>query len=469
LDGNALTRDRKPRFLALVVIGLVLLRWWLCTTSGYAPDLHAYKVWSLRAGLVGIHTIYDQGFTLYDYPPLYAYLLAPIGRFYGTIAPEAVREFATSFKFGDSPTFSLLVKLPPLLFDILMALLIARLTWRFGLWRGRSWRGWLPALAYLCLPPALVDSGYWGQPDVIHTFWIMLGLTLILSGRIEWGWVCAGLACLMKPLAVPFLPLLAFATLVRAGWVRTIRGGLAGLAALVAGFLPFILTGRTHAAFQRVFLDVNAMPFTSVNGHNIWWLLRAWYPADHPLLGPITYTLAGQMLFGIAYLFILWNLWRIETTRARAAGLGPAGARFPIGRGPVPLAQEHHWYLAAALVAYSFFTLSTHMHENHAFAVFPFMILLAGLSRRWALHMLAISVSIGVNMLAHDLALGERVWSHVGGMSGYYHPDIFRNLSRFELGMMHGNAVATIGLYALLMIALRRFIPSAAAPPSSAH
>jgi 4-amino-4-deoxy-L-arabinose transferase-like glycosyltransferase len=464
--------DRRPRYLALVLIALALLRWWLATTPGYPPDLHAYKVWALQSGLVGIQTVYDTKSTLYDYPPLYAYLLAPIGRLYGSMAPEAVRDFPRTFLYGDSPTFSILVKLPPLLFDILMALLLARIARRWGLWRRKSWLGWLPALLYLGLPPALIDSGHWGQPDVVHTFWVLLGLTLILRGRPEWGWVCAGLACLMKPLAVPFLPLLALATLVRWGWWRSFRAGAAGLATILAGFLPFLLTGRAAATAQRVLLDVDVMNFTSVNGHNLWMLVKFWYPADQPLLGPLSYGVAAQILFGAAYLYILWTAWNRERGMLSAASAQTAGSgapRFPIGRGGRPLHGELHWYLAAACVASAFFTLSTHMHENHAFALFPLLILLAGESRGWFALLLVAAFSIGINMLTHDILLANNVWSKIGGDSGYYHPDNFRTLSWLELVAMKLNSLVTIGICGTLLVALRRFRPSAGDPRASVH
>lgn len=463
MDQKPLPPSRRPRYLALILIALALVRWWLATTPGYPPDLYAYKVWSLQAGTQGIQTVYDSRSSLYDYPPLYAYLLAPLGRLYATITPAAVRDFAATRAFADSATFSILVKLPPLLFDLLLALLLARLAHRHRLWRGRTWLGWLPALLYLWLPPALIDSGHWGQPDVIHTFWILLGLTLILRGRPEWGWAAATLGCLMKPLALPYLPLLACATLVVSGWGRALRAGAVGLATIVAGFLPFLLTGRAAATMERVFLDVDVMNFTSVNGHNLWMLVKFWHPADQPLLGPISYGMAGQALFAAAYAFILWSLWRLE--RDRVAG----ASRMPIGRGALDLRAQQHWYLAAACVASAFFSFSTHMHENHAFALFPLLLVMAGTSRRWMALALVAAASIAVNMLTHDLILARDVWSRIGGDSGYYHPDAFRNLSWLELAAAKLNSLVTLAICGVLLAALRRFRPSGADLPSSAR
>ncbi len=432
--------DRRPRYLAVILIALLLLRWWLGTLPGYPHDLSAYKRWALVAGLQGVHTVYDDPATTYDYPPLYAYLLAPLGKLYATLAPDATRDCVRTRAFGDSPLFSVLVKLPPLAFDLLIALLLGTLAWRFGMWPRNTARGWWPALLYLFLPAVLFDSGYWGQPDAVHTFSILLGLTLILVGKPELGWVSAALACLMKPLALPYLPLLALATLVRSGWRRLVTGGLCALGTAVVILLPFILTGRGALTIQRLVSDVGAMPYTSINAHNIWWLLGPWRPASAAWLGPLTPTTLGLGLFAIVYALLLWRILQIERARA--------GGRMPLARGPEPLSEARHWYLAAATIAFSFFVFSTHMHENHLFTILPFLVLLAATNRRWMILTLLVSLAVLVNMATHDYYLAQDVWSRIGGASTYFHPDFNRPLSWLEFGVANANAVFILLLFA---------------------
>jgi Gpi18-like mannosyltransferase len=429
----------------VLLIALLLLRWWLGTLPGYPPDLQTYKRWALTGALQGVHTIYDEARTTYDYPPLYAYLLTPVGQLYHLIAPEAAEAFA------DSRTFSLLVKIPPLAFDILLALVIGTLAGKFGLWgRRRTWAGWLPALLYLFHPAVLFNSGYWGQPDVVHIFLVLLGLTLILLRKTELGWISVALACLMKPLAVPFLPLLAVATLVRSGWLRLLTGGLTALATGLAVLLPFILTGRGELVVQRLFFDVTLMPYTSVNSHNIWWLLGPWRDASAPSIGPLTPTMIGLALFGIVYLLALWKAWQIER--------GRSGSRWPVNRGSVPLHRQHHWYLAAAAVAFSFFVFSTHMHENHLFGVIPFLILPAAIDRRWTWLCALVGFSILINMVVHDLFLHERLLSQIGGASGYIDANLSgyygetTHLSRLELALATGNSILALLLFAAFAV-----------------
>ena len=445
MEVTARPGDAKPRYLTLILIGLVLLRWWLGTLPGYPHDLGAYKRWALTAGLQGVPSVYDQARTTYDYPPLYAYLLAPWGRAYATVAPAATREFTATGVFGDSAFLSLLVKIPPLAFDILIAFLLGTLAWRFRMWPGRSGRGWWPALLYLLLPAVLFDSGYWGQPDAVHTFSILLALTLILVGKPQWGWASAALGCLMKPLALPFLPLLALATLVRSGWRGIVLGAAGALGAALLVYLPFLATGRGGLALQRLFQDIGAMPFTSSNAHNLWWLIGPWKPADAAWIGPVTPDAVGLGLFAIFYAIVLWRLWSFE--RARLAG------RLPIARGPEALSTQHHWYLGAAAIAFGFFVFSTHMHENHLFGVLPFLVLLSGSGRRFGLTLaLAVGATVLVNMAIHDWNLAQGVWSKIGGTSGYFHPDFQRNLSNLEYWVANVNAMAVVAGFALFAI-----------------
>lgn len=461
-------QDTKPRYLVAILLIMFVLRWWLGTLPGYPHDIGAFKRWALRGGTQGIHTLYDEG-SLYDYPPLYGYLLAPCGYLFARGNPEYATAYLArdpAHPVGYSALFSLLVKMPPLIFDILLALLMAILVRRWGLWGSRrSYLGWAPALIYLFHPATLFLSGYWGQPDAVETFFIMAALTLILLRKPELGWMAAALGLLMKPLAAPFFPLLALATLLRSGWWRLITGCLAGLALGLAGFIPFIVTGRGSMVLSGLLTDIDLMPYTSVNAHNLWWLFGSWQSADKSLLGPLTPKILGLSLFGAAYLTILWTVWRMERGCAAALACSTVSVdeakqvshSQSTSKGIAnSLASGAHWYLAAAVIGFSFFTLSTHMHENHLFPVLPFLILIAGRDRRWAWLMGIAGLSMLVNMVNHDLLIGQKFLATAGGASGFFHPDLQRPLSRVEYILAYGNAGVTVATLGLLLLAFVR-------------
>jgi hypothetical protein len=526
--------ERLPGFLTGLVVVLLLLRFWLMTLPGYPPDLNTYKGWALRGGLRGVHTIYDEG-SSYDYPPLYGYLLAPCGKCFSWVyspedlfRPSGGRSAGRTRAMGSAPTtgagggadvgfgtgaatdagdgrlrqraatlLSLLVKIPPLAFDIGLAALLGLLVARYRMWGSTSsWRGWKPALIYLAHPAVLCVSAYWGQPDAVETFFVLLALIWILTRRPELGWTAAALGLLMKPLAAPFFPLLALATLIRSGWKRLLSGGAACLLTIAAGFMPFFLTGRTRMVLDRFVSDIEAMPYTSVNGHNLWWLLGAWRPANDGILGPLTPKQLALGAFGLAYLFILWWTWQRERSLPRAgpaeaggeaprpsgspsaaSSAGACGSRsmsFAKGWPPLSRSRDAHWFAAAFAVALSFFALATHMHENHLFPAIALGLVLAGSGRPWAILNVVVGAAVLINCVTHDLVLGDLFLSKVGGPSPRFAADIDWYLrlppnmtvdwtlsrgpyfSWLELTLTYVNSVLIVGTWGFLMAFLVR-------------
>jgi Gpi18-like mannosyltransferase len=467
LNASAPSRKSTTWAVVLLLLALAVLRWWLAGLPGYPPDLHLYKRWAAWTAQEGVTRIYDPG-PRYDYPPLYAFLLTPAGQLESYLEPHHVRamvrpEASVGTGIDYSPTFSRLVKLPPLIFDLLLAGLLGILAGRYGLW-GASFSRWAPALLFLCHPAVLVLSGYWGNPDSVQTFFIVLAFALVLQRKPELGWGALALGCLMKLLAAPYIPLLALATLCRSGFKRLLTAGLAGLAVGLLGLLPFALAGRGGMVLERFFSDLELLPYTSVNGHNLWYLVATWRSAVEPLIGSVTPKTLGLSLFAVAYLLILAGVWRVErqNARANAAAGGPG--------------DDGHWFVAAAAVAASFFTLSTHMHENHSYAVLPFLILLAGRGRRWAWLLAVVSLSITLNLVNHDLLLADRYLAELGGVSDVPAIDVrwylesggqltrTPYLSHFELSAAYFNALLTVVWYGVLMVWGARWVRGSAVP-----
>lgn len=374
----------------------LLLRWILATLPGYVVDVQAYKRWTLYAARLGIAQVYDA--SDFDYPPLYAYFLYPLGRLYGLISPEALEAHA------DTTILTILIKLPPLLADFgIAALLYYTARWVAG---SRSvWRFAAPAL-YLLNPAVLFDTAYWGQPDSVHSFFVLAAFVLILHAApgtppfrpSVWGpWALLTLGALMKPLAAPFFPLLAVLIWARHGIRACVVGALGMALTALLVFTPFLLAGEGTRTWQRVTGDVRLMAHTSSNGHNLWWLLGGWRDANAPMLGPLTATHIGLILFGILYLAVLWR--------------GHTWQRTPQG-----LTLKRVLGLAL-LVGYGFFMLSTHMHENHSFQTVPLAlaILVAASASRGVREALlrsppgwlflgATSCTL-LNLLMHDLVI----------------------------------------------------------------
>jgi hypothetical protein len=365
-------------FWALILVYLPL-RLWLATLPGYAPDLDYYKRGAIGAARFGMALAYEM--TDFDYPPLFLYVLYPIGTLGLWLAGDGAMQ---------SPLFTFMIKAPYLVFDLLVAWMILRLV-SSGLWGpARAGGGWarLAALAYLWNPALLWATGYSGFPDQIHTGFALLALALV--ARQRWAYSGAMLAAggLMKPLIAPLVPLLGLLAMLRARLRGVVAVTAAGLGVAIVAFLPWVLTGRGMRTVRQVLLDFDIMPHTTVHAHNLWWMLGGPQPANTPLIGPLTPTVIGLGMFGLALAALM--------LRSRAWILAPGK--------PTSEFASRLFTLAAAVSALYFF-LTTHLHENHLFLTLGLLLCVAGRSRGLVWLTAGCSVSLLLNMALHDLEL----------------------------------------------------------------
>lgn len=415
----------RRALLALGLLAYLGLRAALLFEHGYEDDLKAYRRWAVSAARHGIASVYRESDM--DYPPLYAYVLAPLGRAYLALVPaEQLRR-----PRGDMAVWTPLAKLPPLAFDLLTAALLA-LVMRRELGPGSGFVVGVPA-AYLLNPAVVFDTGAWGHPDSIHSFFVLAAFACVGTRASALAWPALALATLMKPLGAPFAPLLLAAGAWRDGWRRTLLGLLAGAATAALVFAPFVAAGEGRAVLERIAGDIDRMPFTSVNAHNLWWALGPWRAAEDPLLGPLTATHVGLLLFGAAYLVVLRRLF----------------AR------PPDAADSTDLLWLAGLVAASFFMLSTHMHENHLFAALPLLAPLLARGRREAWLFAALSAGLLANLVLHDPAVPGCWPFTLGGETAVPRPSHGRVFYAAELLAVRAAVAYNIAVFVALLATLR--------------
>jgi hypothetical protein len=389
---------------------------------GYEADFAAYTRWYEQIAASGLRTVYDR--SDFDYPPLYAYLLWTLTKGQQLLGEIAGRTLI--------PSFPLLLRIWPLIFDLGIAWLLMHV----GRTAARAGAAWAPASAaarapapasasasagaatataggamaarwewilpvlYLLNPVVLFDTGYWGQTDSIHSGFVLAAFLALgwrargnvpggEAGPPAWvGWVLMALGSLMKPVALPYFPMILALSICWHG-VRSTIWGMAAAAITIAGAcLPFMV-GDPLLFTETLVMDLSSMPFTSCNAHNLWWILGAWRPSGEPWLGSLSARDVGYILFGIFLTVVLVRTWSVALRRevSLAEGCGLAAA---VGTG--------------------FFMLSTHLHENHLFAVLPLLLPLAvlpwanGPARTRAALWLVAGATLGVllNMVAHD-------------------------------------------------------------------
>ena len=333
------------------------------------------------------------------------------------------------------------MRAPDLLFDLALAALLyytaRRVAGSWGRADGRRW-GTIAAALYLLNPAVLFDTAYWGQPDCIHTFFILAAFGALFHRRAWVSWAFLTLGLLMKPLAAPFFPFLLILTWARFGLPGILQGGLTAIAVFVLAFVPFAVAGELGPTLHRVFGDVMVMPHTSNNAHNFWWILGAWEEAEVPWIGPLTATHLSMIVFAAFYALMLWKAHRLH---ARQEG----GIREP-------------QVLALNLsIAFTFFMVATHMHENHLFATVPFvlpLILVPGALGRRALWICSgLTLAVLLNLVLHDLEIPLRPPFSWGGDSGVpvANPSIQRTLTRVELWSIRFSTILNVALFAFTL------------------
>jgi Gpi18-like mannosyltransferase len=422
-------RPISPGVFAASLCAYVVLRVWLAFVAGYEVDVNQYKEWALGSGLMGFPAIYEV--TSADYPPLSLMAFYAVGvGFVSSQPPFASGQIPVEIV----PTY--LIKLPHLIFDLLIGVLIAWLVARVGLWgTARSEVGWgrLAAMLYWWNPAVLFGSAYWGQLDSMHAFFAIGAVAAMGADRMGLSGASLAAAGLSKPLAAPLVPLLALGAWLRRGATGFFAAGVSGLAVAILVFAPFWLTGRLLPVLERVVGDVEAMSYTSVNAHNFWWWMGAWQDAGQPWIGPFTARDIGIGVFLLLYLAILL---RIRGWLRHAAGADYRAGLFVVSAG----------------VMASFFFFSTHMHENHLFLALPLLLAVAGRNRQLAALAGLCTVAIFLNEFLHDPELPYQLPGFLSEFSSTPNPHLGRPFTQLQIYGSYVNSVFT----ALLMLGLLR-------------
>jgi hypothetical protein len=356
-----------------VVCASALIQMALLALPDTMGDLLNYRLWARALAEGGLAEAYwpsqpvsasaERLSAPIDYPPVVPYLLLGVG--------WVDRAFALSNAALDA-----LIRLPLVLAALALGVLLFADLRR----RGDDRTAVVAATLFLLNPGVLFDTACWGQADVLVSLFLVAALVLLGRGRPEWAWTSYAVAVLTKPLAYPFAPLLLLMTLKRFGRGRTLSSLGAFVAAALVLLLPFAAAGRLGPLVRSLFLQLDAMPYASVNAHNLWWLVERgtpWIPTRTKILGgPLDYEGAGLLLLAVFYLATLLLFWRTESEKGLRLGVASA--------------------------AFGFFMLATHMHENHLFAAIPLLLLVGiedALVRRFVLVLSAVFL---VNMLLHD-------------------------------------------------------------------
>lgn len=350
-------------WLFLTIILILGLVWRLASVraQGFPNDISSFEAWASALVAHGPTGFYAST-NFVDYPPGYFYILDIVGQFWSLFfkADAAGLE-----------VLAILVKLPAILFDLALGVLVYAVARRFG-----SEKLALGAVALYVLNPAVVFiSALWGQVDSVACFFALLGVYAllrsddfelpqpanqwrksargVLSARatrwIVGGWIALAYSLLIKPQAAVLLPpMIAFAFVdPRHRCARITATGIGIGAAILFALLiaePFH-PGNPISTFDWLAhiysYGSNLYPYNSVNAFNLWALRGTLWVPDNQKIVFLSQYAWGTTLVLAALGLIVWRYLQDRTPQALLEG--------------------------CAIATLAFFTLATRMHERYIF------------------------------------------------------------------------------------------------------
>lgn len=311
-----------------------------------------------------------------------------------------------------TPSLHILVKMPSILFDVALILVVFHATAALLRDEGRALPSQLPLAAAAVIafhPVVLYDSAIWGQTDSAITAAMLGALLLAMRGRAAMSGAVYALGFAVKPHPIIIVHLLGYALLRAGAWKALLRAlaAFAVVAAIVLG--PWIL----HGDVARI-IDVYQLLFSkdhhrlSELAWNVWWIVdQAGDPRPESAIisgfSPLTYRLTGLGLSAIAALISLAYM------HAR-----------PGMRGTL---------IAAAYQAFAFYALPIASHERYLYPFIGLLLPAVFVDRRWLWLYVPVSVTFFLNLFIVAPPIRELadrwVYQEFGVITAAVHTAIF--------------------------------------------
>ena len=336
LAGRKFSRDSLENrgfalWASLLFLGALSLRLYLGYSSeGFTTDLDTFKSWANLANSVGFGQIYHEDIFL-DYPPGYLYVLVFLEKLRLLLGLPM-----------ESQAYSLLIKMPSILADLLCGGAVLLLAQR----KLGEKSALLLSGAYLFCPAVFLNSAQWGQADSFCTAILLGSLLLLCQERYIPSAVLYGLSIACKPQMFIFAPLYLFFALKRRRFGMLGLGVLLAVGTLLLTALPFTQDFNFLWLLERYQSTLDYYSFYSVNAYNFWSLI-GWNWKALPA------GLAGDALdlLGAVIATVLCGVW-VFRSKSRAVV----------------------FYCPALLMA-AMYAFSVKMHERYLFPALLFLLL----------------------------------------------------------------------------------------------
>lgn len=313
--------NTKILIFSLLCIGLFLRISLSSIMEGYSGDISLFRSWASSAAN-SLSQFYVNSKSA-DYPPLYVYVLFLVGKLASI----------TSI----TPYYTLLLKLPSILADMVTAYMIYKLAKKyFSLEMGI----FLSAF-YIFNPAIFINSSLWGQVDSFFTLILVLSLFFLSEKKLLLSSIFFTALVLMKPQGIIFFPVLLFELIAGKNLKSLIKCAVSCIVTSLIIILPFSFNQNALWIFKLYKNTISEYPYASVNAFNFFNLLGGNYKESSAAFFIFSYKIWGMIAI-IAVTAFSWYVYIKSKNKIFA--------------------------FSCALVQISgVFTFSTGMHERYLF------------------------------------------------------------------------------------------------------
>jgi len=298
-----------PVFLLTAVLAVMLRVIAALAFEGYSTDIACFKSWALSVYETGLPNFY-QSVSFCDYPPGYMYVLYGLGFLQKLFSIDV-----------NSALFTLIVKLPSIIAEVVLALIVCRIAAKEA---GRTF-GLLCGAMVLFNPAMFFNSSVWGQVEAVLILFAVLCIYCLRKGNFWLGALFYGLALLLKPQAIMLAPVVGLAYIyelfikkdrIERAILQMIGGAAIAAVVFAAGVIPFTGTQPPDWVLHKYIGVIEEYQFATVNAFNLYGLMGAnWVEADKPLLF-MSYQYWGLMFIVLICAAVAILQWRSRSQRA---------------------------------------------------------------------------------------------------------------------------------------------------------
>ncbi len=401
----------------LLILFLAFLFRVVLSFMTWHPDVNNHIDWGIRFFEYGPAKFYAPesnvwNFTWPNQPPGTMYMFAGVRKIFEFVFSIfwwfnlKIPAFPSIIiSFFESNLYPALLKLPSILADIGIAVLIYKM-----IKIAKSEKlAILGTSIFLANPVIWYNSAVWGQTDAVINFLALLSFYFLLNKKLFWAILALALSFYIKISLTIFVPIF-FVFALRQNykiidWVKSI---LFTLLVIGVATWPFSMAepfGWLSNLYQTKVLG-QQMHVITANAFNLWDAVAGIYEKPETLnLGPLTYQTWGVILFIIAYIPSLLLAYRKQDVKSVM------------------------WALAIA--AFASFMLLTNMHERYLYPLFPVFTILALLETKLLpIYLLVSGVNFlnlyhlwfvpRVNFIVSFLSIGDRVVPRILGFVNFF-------------------------------------------------